>query len=82
MSVKRDFTYVNDEEVEPTPGISEIFDEAVGHPLQQHLQDENVGKDLVSIFQDRLDISPTLDVNVLKSLRGKELEKDRTKTTV
>lgn len=69
-SVKSDVTYVNDEEVEPTPGVGEVLDEAVRHPLEQHLQDENVSEDLVCIFQDRLDVSPTLNVNVLESLRS------------
>lgn len=74
-------TYVNDEEVEPAPGVGEILDEAVGHPLQQHLQDENVGEDLVRIFQDRLDGSPLLDVDVLESLSSKELKnKNKNKT--
>lgn len=76
-SAKSDFTYVNDEEVEPAPGVGEILGEAVGHPLQQHLQDENVGEDLVRIFQDRLDVSPLLDVDVLESLRSKELNSQK-----
>lgn len=80
--IHSDFAYVNDEEVEPAPGVGEILDEAVRHPLQQHLQDENVGKDLVRIFQDRLDVSPTLDVNILESLRRKQFEKKRTKRTL
>lgn len=61
-------TYIYDEEVEPTPGIGEILDKAVCDPLQQHLQDENIGEDLVCILQHRFDGPPLLDVNVLKCL--------------
>lgn len=65
-------TYVYDEEVEPAPGVGEILDEAVSRPLQQHLQDEDVGEDLVRVLQHRLDGPPLLDVNVLKSLNTME----------
>lgn len=76
-SVKSDFPYINDKEVEPAPGVGEILDEAVGHPLQQHLQDKNVGEDLVGIFQDCLDGSPSLDVDVLECLHSKEFKKHK-----
>lgn len=62
-------TYIHNEEVEPTPGIGEVLDKAVCDPLQQHLQDENIGEDLVCILQHCFDVLPLLDVNVLKCLR-------------
>lgn len=65
---KGECTYVHDEEVEPAPGVGEVLDEAVRHPLQQHFQDENVGEDLVGVLQDCLDGPPLLNVNVLKCL--------------
>lgn len=61
-------THIHDEEVEPAPGVGEVHLEAIGHPLEQHLQDEDVGKDLVSIFQDGADDAPLLYVNVLECL--------------
>lgn len=71
-SAKSECTYVYDEEVEPAPGIGEVLDEAVCHPLQQHFQNENVGEDLVGILQDCLDGSALLDINVLKCLHRME----------
>lgn len=61
-------THVHDEEVEPAPGVGEVHLEAVGHPLEQHLNDEDVGEDLVSVLQDGLDGGPLLNVDVLKGL--------------
>lgn len=68
-------TYIHNEEVEPTPGIGEVLDKAVCDPLQQHLQDENIGEDLVGILQHRFDGPPLLDVNVLKCLSRKDVIK-------
>lgn len=61
-------THVHDEEVEPAPGVGEVYLEAVSHPLEQHLHDEDVGEDLVSVLQDGADDSPLLDVDVLEGL--------------
>lgn len=61
-------TYINDEEVEPAPVVGEVLLEAVGEPLEHHLQDEDVGEDLVGILQHHLDHPPLLDVDVLKGL--------------
>lgn len=71
-SAKSECTYVYDEEVEPAPGVGEVLDETVRHPLQQHFQNENVGEDLVCILEDCLDGSPLLNINVLKCLRRME----------
>lgn len=68
-------TYIHNEEVEPTPGIGEVLDKAVGDPLQQHLQDENIGEDLVRILQHCFDGPPLLDVNVLKCLSRERVKK-------
>lgn len=65
-------TYVHNEEVQPTPGISEILDKAVGHPFQQHLQDEDVGEHSVGVFQNDTDGLPLLDIHVLKGLERRE----------
>ena len=35
------FTYGDDEEIEPAPGVSEVFLEAKSHPFEQHLHDEH-----------------------------------------
>ena len=61
-------THVHDEEVQPAPCVGEVLDEAVGHPLEQHLQDEDVGEDAVGVLQDDLDGLPLLDVHVLEGL--------------
>lgn len=37
-----------------------------GCPLEQHLQDEDVGEDFISVLQDGTDGLPLLDVDVLK----------------
>lgn len=66
-------TYVNDEEVEPAPGIGEVLDKAVCHPLQQHFQDEDVSEDLVCVLQNCFDGPPLLNVDVLKCLNRVEL---------
>lgn len=65
-------TYIHDEEVKPTPGIGEVFDKAVCDPFQEHLQDENIGEDLVCVLQHYFDGLSLLDVNVLKCLSRTE----------
>lgn len=69
LCVQTQGTHVHNEEIEPAPGIGEIHLEAVGHPFQQHLQDEDVGEDLVSIFQDGADDSPLFNVDVFEGLK-------------
>lgn len=63
-------TYIHNEEVQPTPGISEVLDKAVGHPFQQHLQDEDIGENSISILQDDADCLPLLNVHILKGLKS------------
>lgn len=63
-------THVNDEEVQPAPVVGEVFLEAVGEPLEQHLQNEDVGEDLVRVLQNDLHHLPLLDVDVLEGLQG------------
>ena len=61
-------TYVHDEEVQPAPGVGEVFSEAVRHPLQQHLQDEDVGEDFICKLQHNLDCFFLLNVGIFKGL--------------
>lgn len=73
INEKRDschVTYINDEEVEPTPVVGEVLSETVGQPLEQHLQDEDVCENLVGKFQHHLNHPPLLNVDVLKGLPG------------
>jgi hypothetical protein len=63
-------TYINNEEVQPTPGVGEVLLESVGHPLQQHLQDEDISEDFVCVLQHYLNGLPLLYVNVFKRLHG------------
>ena len=65
----RGHTYVHNEEIEPAPGIGEVLLEAIGHPLEQHLQHEDVGEHLVGILQQDLDGLPLLQVDVLEGLQ-------------
>ena len=64
-----DGTHIRDEEVQPAPRVGEVGLEAVRHPLEDHLYDEDVGKDLVGVLQDYLDGPTALYVDVLKRLR-------------
>ena len=43
-------TYIYNEEVQPAPSVGEILVKPIGHPLEQHLQDEDVGEHLVSVL--------------------------------
>ena len=64
-----DGTYIHDEEVQPAPGVGEVGLEAVCHPLEDHLYDEDIRKDLVGVLQDYLDGPTSLYVDVFKRLR-------------
>lgn len=68
--INQSVTYINDEEVQPAPVVGEVLLKAVGEPLEHHLQDEDVGEDLVGVLQHHFDHPPLLDVDVLKSLNG------------
>lgn len=61
-------TYIDDEEIQPAPRVGEVNLEAVGHPLEQHLDDEDVGEDFVSVLQDGAYHPSLFNVDVLKSL--------------
>ena len=63
-----DDTHIHDEEVQPAPGIGEVGLEAVRHPLQQHLHDEDVGEGFIGVLQNDFNRSSPLKVNVLKCL--------------
>lgn len=69
LTINQSITYINNEEVQPAPVVGEIFFEAIGKPLEHHLQDEDVGEDLVCVLQYHLDDLPLLNVDVLKGLR-------------
>lgn len=60
--------YINNEEIQPAPRVGEIHLEAIGHPLEQHLNDEDVGEDLVGVLQDGTYRLSLFNVDVLKSL--------------
>lgn len=68
--IRFSMTHVNDEEVEPAPVVGEVLLEAVGKPLEQHLQDEDVSEDLVCVLQNSLCHLLLLDVDVLEGLQG------------
>lgn len=64
----KSWTYIHNEEVQPTPGVGEILDETVGDPFQQHLQDKDVGENPVGVLQNDPDGLSLLDVHILKGL--------------
>ena len=63
-----DDTHIHDEEVQPAPVVGEILLEAVGDPLQEHLQHKDVGEDFICVLQDDFHHFPLLDVDVLECL--------------
>lgn len=60
--------YYCDDEVKPTPSVSEVSPETESDPLQEHLQHEQVNERLVCVAQRRLKIRPIVEVDVLKHL--------------
>lgn len=65
-------TYINNEEVQPAPSVREVGLEAISNPFQEHLNDKNVGEDLISIFENDFNHSSLLNVNILKRLIREE----------
>lgn len=67
-------THVDDEEVQPAPGVGEVGLEAVGHPFQHHLDDKDEGENFVGKLQDDFDGSLPFDVYVFKGLQEESTE--------
>lgn len=67
-------THIHNQEVEPAPGVSEVLLEAVGHPLEQHLQHKDIGEHLVGVLQQNLDGLPLVQVDVLEGLWARQTE--------
>jgi hypothetical protein len=44
---------------------------AIGHPFEEHLQDENVSEDFVSILQHGFDRLSLINIYILKGLERK-----------
>lgn len=63
------FTYIHDEKVKPAPVVGEIFLEAVCNPLEEHLEHEDVGKELICILQHHLNDLSLLNVDIFKCLQ-------------
>lgn len=47
-------SYIQDEEVQPAPGVGEVLLQSKGNPLEKHLQQEQVGAHLVHGAHHRL----------------------------
>jgi len=58
----------DDDEVQPTPGVREVVLESKGEPLDEHLQEENDGEDLVHVVEDFLQHGALVQVDILKGL--------------
>lgn len=67
-------THIDDEEVQPAPGIGEVGLEAIGDPFQHHLDDKDEGENFVGKLQDYFDGSLPFDVDVLKGLQEESTE--------
>lgn len=65
-------TYINNEEVQPAPSVGEVGLETIRNPFQEHLNDKNVGEDLICIFENDFNHSSLLEVNILKRLIREE----------
>ena len=48
------FSYHDNDEVEPAPGVGEVFHETKGQPLDAHLEKEDDGEDPVHVVEDVL----------------------------
>lgn len=66
------YTYINNEEVQPAPSVGEIGLETIRKPFQEHLDDKNVGEDLICVFKDDFNNLSLLNVNILKRLIREE----------
>ena len=69
-NIETEFTYGNDDEVEPTPSVGEVLAEAVGADLDNHLEDEDDRERLVEIVQNFLqhDAFGKFDIDVFGGL--------------
>lgn len=67
-------THIDDEEVQPAPGVGEVGLEAVGDPFQHHLDDKDEGENFVGKLQDDFDDSLLFDVYVFKGLQEESTE--------
>lgn len=66
-------TYINNEKVQPAPSVGEVDLETICSPFEEHLNDKNIGEDLICIFENDFNHSPLLNIDVLKRLfREKE----------
>lgn len=71
-----DCAYINNEKVQPAPGVCEILGKSVCYPLQQHLQNKDVGKDFVCKLQHYFNGLPLFDVDVFECLNVGEMTKN------
>lgn len=65
---RRQPTYVHDEEVQPAPSVGEVGLEAVGHPLEEHLNDKHISEDFVGKLKNDFNGSSSFNVDVLEGL--------------
>lgn len=67
--LSKTFTYSNDDEVQPTPGVREVMFESIGKPFEEHLKQKDNGEHLVHIFQNESQYKSVLQVNIFKRLK-------------
>lgn len=64
-----DLSYGNNDEVEPTPGVSEVLLKTIGSPLHDHLKYENNSERFVHDLQYRLQNLSLFNIDVFYSLK-------------
>lgn len=69
------YTYIHNEKVQPTPSVGEVGLETICNPFQEHLNDKNVGENLVCKLKNYFDGSSPFYVYIFKGLQKKEEKK-------
>jgi len=72
LLAKKQKTHHNDDEVEPTPGVSVILLKTVRHHLDHHLADEDYRESTVGVVESGLEERPLLNVNVFYRLQHQQ----------
>lgn len=60
--------YHDDDEIQPAPGVGEVFLEAERQPLDQHLDEEDDSEDAVHVVEDVLQDRPLRQVDIFERL--------------
>ena len=67
-------SYHNNDKVQPTPCIGEVFDKAKSQPFDTHFQKENHSKNSIHVIQNILQSRALFQVDILKSLKISKID--------